>query len=268
MADVASCQSSNVHIFRGTLTYDCKVVTKFGGDVNRIRVDTSPNFLSRGVTFSSTTFTSFVQHSHSTLVEAGAVIPSRQHHFPTHSFSLNIHSSSHFSSEDLLVTAQTFKLQRRHNALTERDPNFSGRMGRVSNMSTDSRGLQKGNAAKPDFFSNAPGVMSMPRTPTEPGDIRTLTFDPSHLPSMPRAPQVHRRSGAVSRLSTGSAHSKRASNYHAQPFGSSSTRCSLTRGTNVSQYLPDTLSPTMMSLQGSSPLIPHARLSRDDAPSQ
>ena len=91
------------------------MVTKFGGDINRIRVDTSPNFLSRGVAFSSTTFTSFVQHSHSTLVEAGTVIPSRQHHFPTHSFSLNTHSSSHFSSEDLLLTAQTFKLRRWHN---------------------------------------------------------------------------------------------------------------------------------------------------------
>lgn len=34
MADVASCQSSIVHIFRGTLAYDCKVVTKFGGDIN------------------------------------------------------------------------------------------------------------------------------------------------------------------------------------------------------------------------------------------
>jgi hypothetical protein len=120
MADVASCQSSSqssiVHIFHGTLTYDCKVVTKFGGDINRIRVETFPNFLSRGVTFSSTTFTSFVQHSHSTLVEAGTVIPSRQHHFLTHSFSLNTHSSSYFSSEDLLLTAQTFKLRRWHNA--------------------------------------------------------------------------------------------------------------------------------------------------------
>lgn len=150
--------------------------------------------------------------------------------------------------------------------LTERDPNFSGRMSRASNMSTGSRGLQKGNAAKPDFFFNAPGVMSMPRTPTEPGDIGTLTFDPSHLPSMPRAPQIHRRSSAASHLSTGSAHSqtsKRASNYHVQLFGSSSARHSLTRDTNVSQYLPDTLSPTVMSLQGLSPLIPHARLSRD-----
>lgn len=116
IADVTSCQFSNVHIFRGTLTYDCKVVTKFGGDINRIRVDTSPNFLSRSVTFSSTTFTSFVQHSHSTLVEVGTAIPSRQHHFPTPSFSLNTHSSSPFSSEDLLLTAQTPKLRRRHNA--------------------------------------------------------------------------------------------------------------------------------------------------------
>lgn len=82
--------------------------------------------------------------------------------------------------------------------LTERDPNFSGRMSRASNMSTGSRGLQKGN---PDLFSNAPGVRSMLRTSTELGDIGTLTFDSSHLPSMPRAPQPHRRSGAASRLS-------------------------------------------------------------------
>ena len=116
MADVASSQSSNVHNFRGTLTYDCKAVTKFGGEINRIRVDTSPNFLSRSVTFSSTTFTSFVQHSHSTLVEAETAIPSRQHHSPTPSFSLDTRSSSPFSSEDLLLTAQTPKLRRRHNA--------------------------------------------------------------------------------------------------------------------------------------------------------
>jgi len=130
-------------------------------------------------------------------------------------------------------------------------------------MSTGSRGLQKAN---PDLFSNAPGVRSMLRTSTELGDIGTLTFDSSHLPSMPQAPQSHRRSGAASRLSTGSAHSqtsKRASNHHAQPSGSSSARRSLTRDINVPQYLPDTLSPTVMSLQGSSPLIPHARLSRD-----
>ena len=116
MADVASCQSSVVYIFRKILAYDCKVVTKFGGDINGICVDTSPNVLARGVPFSSTTFNSSVQYSHNTLVEAGTVIPSRQHHFPTHSFSLNTHSSSHFSSEDLLLTAQTFKLRRWHNA--------------------------------------------------------------------------------------------------------------------------------------------------------
>ena len=62
MADLAFCQSSIVHIFRRTLAYDCKVVTKFGGDINGIRVDTSPNFLSRGVPFFSITFTSFVQY--------------------------------------------------------------------------------------------------------------------------------------------------------------------------------------------------------------
>ncbi|XTI91091.1 hypothetical protein V2W45_1345727 [Cenococcum geophilum] len=150
--------------------------------------------------------------------------------------------------------------------LTERDPNFSGRMSRTSNMSTGSRGLQKGNPARPDLFSNAPGVMSMLRTSTELGDIGTLTFDSSHLPSMPRTPPPHRRSDAASRLSTGSAHSqtsKRASNHHAQPSGSSSARRSLTRDINVPQYLPDTFSLTVMSLQGLSPLIPHARLSRD-----
>ena len=106
MADVASCQSSIVHISRGTLAYDCKVATKFGGDINRIRVDTSPNFLSRGVPFSSTTFTSFVQYFHSTLVEAGTVIPSvleRQHHFSTHLFSFNTHSSSSFLTSPLKI---------------------------------------------------------------------------------------------------------------------------------------------------------------------
>ncbi|KAF2815055.1 uncharacterized protein BDZ99DRAFT_566957 [Mytilinidion resinicola] len=147
--------------------------------------------------------------------------------------------------------------------LTERDPNISGRNSRASNLSASSRGYQKVNIARSDLLSAAPGVMSMLRTSTELGDIGTLTFDSSHLPSMPRQ---QRRSGATSRMSTGSSHSrgsKRTPSHNAWPSGSSNPRGSLTTDTNIPQFLPDTLSPTLMNIPGVSPLVPHSRLSRD-----
>lgn len=108
-------------------------------------------------------------------------------------------------------------------------------------MSTGSRGLQKGNPAGLDLFSNPPGVIGIFRASTEVGHIGTLTFDSSHLSSMLRAPHPHRRSGAASRLSTGSAHSqtsKRVFSQPSQPSRSSSAHRSLSRDINVSQYLP------------------------------
>ena len=69
--------------------------------------------------------------------------------------------------------------------LTERDPNFSGRMSRASNMSTGSRGPQKGNAAKPNFFSNAGSAASDPAA--------TLLTNSFHAATQPHPSGAHRR---------------------------------------------------------------------------
>ncbi|KAF2470285.1 uncharacterized protein BDR25DRAFT_314516 [Lindgomyces ingoldianus] len=154
--------------------------------------------------------------------------------------------------------------------LGDLDPNASGRTSRTSNMSTCSRGLPKGPGPGPgaggrsDLLSST-GVMSMLRTSTELGDIGGFSsYDSTQLPGIPRAPP--RRSGASSRMSAGSSHSnssKRPSSHHqAWPSAPPTTRRSLTRD-NVPQFVPDTLSPTLMNLPGSSPLIPRSRNSRD-----
>ncbi|KAF2501419.1 hypothetical protein BU16DRAFT_198870 [Lophium mytilinum] len=215
--------------------------------------------------------------------KAGALFPlcfgnvGRQHQFPSHLFSFLL-------LDFFIVNAQLFiflqpapfqlvsrpSLPLWHSSLkggtmplTERDPNISGRNSRASNISGSSKGYQKTNIARSDLLSAAPGVMSMLRTSTELGDIGTLTFDSSHLPSMPRQ---QRRSGTTSRMSTGSSHSqgsRRTPNHNAWPSGSSNPRGSLTTETNIPQFLPDTLSPTLMNIPGVSPLVPHSRLSRD-----
>ncbi|KAF2869073.1 hypothetical protein BDV95DRAFT_111118 [Massariosphaeria phaeospora] len=149
-------------------------------------------------------------------------------------------------------------------ALAERDPNASGRTSRASNLSAGSRGPQKGlpGGTRPDLLSSGgAGVMSMLRTSTELGDIGGLTND--YSTNMPRGP---RRGGASSRLSTSSSHSnasRRTSNHQARLSASSGARRSFTRENNVPQYDADTLSPTMMNLPGSSPLIPRSRTSRE-----
>ncbi|KAF2704188.1 hypothetical protein K504DRAFT_450934 [Pleomassaria siparia CBS 279.74] len=154
--------------------------------------------------------------------------------------------------------------------LTDRDPNASGRTSRASNMSAGSRGLpSKGAPAgrnASDLLSNAPGIMSMLRTSTELGDMGSFAFDSSYTSNMPRGPG--RRGGASSRLSTCSSQSntsRRASSTHHQqwPSTSSGPSRSTTRDHNMPLYMPDTLSPTTMNIQGSSPLFPRSR-SRDE----
>ncbi|KAF1844009.1 uncharacterized protein K460DRAFT_379037 [Cucurbitaria berberidis CBS 394.84] len=147
--------------------------------------------------------------------------------------------------------------------LADRDPNGSGRTSRASNMSAMSRATGKHvhGTGRPDLLpSAAPGVMSMLRTSTEMGNLAGITGDMSSIGTMPRSSQ---RRGASSRLSTTSSlsnNSSRTSRHHRQwPSSSSAARRSLTREHNVPQYVPDTLSPTMMNIPGSSPLVPMRR---------
>ncbi|KAI8939362.1 hypothetical protein NX059_003147 [Plenodomus lindquistii] len=145
-----------------------------------------------------------------------------------------------------------------------RDANGGGRTSRASNMSARSTasGQQRQGAGKPDLLSAAaPGVMSMLRTSTEMGSVAGLTgSDVSGIGSLPRAPQ---RWGATSRLSTTSSHSNqsgRASRHHRQwPSQSSTARRSITREPIGPQFVADSLSPTIMSIPGSSPLVPRMR---------
>lgn len=156
--------------------------------------------------------------------------------------------------------------------LSDRDPNASGRTSRASNLSAMSRATYRphGGADKQDLLASAPGVMSMLRTTTEMGNVVGLTGDLSGMGNVPRAPQ---RRGASSRLSTASSmsgNSSRASRHHRQwPSSSSAPRRSSMREPSGPQYVADTLSPTVMNLPGSSPLIPtRHRSSRDNRDSQ
>lgn len=143
--------------------------------------------------------------------------------------------------------------------LAERDPNTSGRTSRASNMSTMSRANYRahGRAVKQGLLVSAPGVMSMLRTSTEMGNVIGLTGGLSGMGNVPQAPQ---RRGASSRLSTASSMSgasSRASRHHRQwPSSSSAPRRTSMREPSGPQYVADTLSPTVMNLPGSSPLIP------------
>lgn len=154
---------------------------------------------------------------------------------------------------------------------TERDPQGNGRTSRASNMSASSRGFHNGPVpgGRPDLLSSAAyGVMGMLRTSTEVGDIGGVPYESSlNMPNVPLAP---RRNGASSRMSTGSSHSTASRRTSAQqakhqirPSSSSGPRQSMTKNQNVPQYQPDTLSPTMLNLPGTSPLVPFARNSRD-----
>lgn len=156
--------------------------------------------------------------------------------------------------------------------LAERDPNTSGRTSRASNMSAMSRATYRahGGADKQDLLASAPGVMSMLRTSTEMGNVVGLTGDLSGMGNVPRAPQ---RRGASSRLSTASSMSgtsSRTSRHHRQwPSSSSAPRRTSMREPSGPQYVADTLSPTVMNLSGSSPLIPtRHRSSRNNRDSQ
>ncbi|KAF1946423.1 hypothetical protein EJ02DRAFT_450518 [Clathrospora elynae] len=156
--------------------------------------------------------------------------------------------------------------------LTDRDPNGGGRTSRASNVSAMSRASGKNpyGVPKPDLLSSAGnGITSMLRTSTEMGNLGSLTGDITGMGSM-RPPQ---RRGASSRLSTASSmsnNSSRASRHHhrAYPSSSSAPRYSMGRESNVPQYVADTLSPTMMNISGSSPLIPNRTRDRDSHRSQ
>ncbi|KAF2851144.1 hypothetical protein T440DRAFT_529057 [Plenodomus tracheiphilus IPT5] len=151
------------------------------------------------------------------------------------------------------------------NMLGDRDASGEGRTSRASNVSAMSRASsqQPQGPGNPDLLSAAaPGVMSMLRTSTEMGNVVGLTGgDLSGIGSLPRAPQ---RRGASSRLSTASSHSNHSGrgnrpHHRHYPSSSSAARRSIPREPMGSQYVADTLSPTVMNIPGSSPLVPRAR---------
>jgi hypothetical protein len=102
--------------------------------------------------------------------------------------------------------------------LAERDPNISGRTSRASNLSVGSKGAgyHSGNiyrkhhtvSGKSDLLSTAPGVMGMLRTTMEIGDVASLAISNKKFGKPIQYNGPNRRSGAVSRQSTGSASSQ------------------------------------------------------------
>ena len=154
--------------------------------------------------------------------------------------------------------------------LAERDPNASGRTSRTSNLSARSRATYRhhGGADKQEHL--APGVMSMLRTSTEMGNIIGVTGDASGFGGVPRGPQRRGASSRLSMASSMSGASSHASRHHRQwPSSSSAPKRSSAREPPGPQYLADTLSPTVMDLPGSSPLVPtRHRSSRNNIDSQ
>ncbi|KAF3004828.1 hypothetical protein E8E13_004137 [Curvularia kusanoi] len=139
--------------------------------------------------------------------------------------------------------------------LTERDPNASGRTSRASNLSAVSRATYRAHGGADKQEHLAPGITSMLRTTMEMGNIG-VAGDAYGFGSGPRASQ---RRGANSRLSMASSMSgtsSHASKHHRQYPSSSAPRRSSAREPSGPQYVADTLSPTVMDLPGSSPLIP------------
>lgn len=89
-------------------------------------------------------------------------------------------------------------------------------------------------------------------------------------PLMHNNPRAPRRGGATSRMSIASSHSNTsnqtgqgARHHHWQSTASAGTGTRHSREANMPQYVPDTLSPTVMNISGSSSLIPLAREHRD-----
>ncbi|OJD38010.1 uncharacterized protein BKCO1_5000166 [Diplodia corticola] len=159
--------------------------------------------------------------------------------------------------------------------LTELDPNVSGRLSRASNMSAGSRGTRRSTQPQSDMLSS--GVMNMLRTSTELGDIGGVSggvssgssFNKSARASQVSRPAHRRRSNYhhSSRVSVGSNQTQTmhgiSSKHRSRPSTSSVPRRSITSSLNVPQFVPDTVSPTLMNLPGASPLVPSTRLSKE-----
>ncbi|KAF1920397.1 hypothetical protein BDU57DRAFT_437202 [Ampelomyces quisqualis] len=151
--------------------------------------------------------------------------------------------------------------------LSSRDPNGlrSGRDSRASNLSSMSRATnnapgEAGGSAPKDPLSST-GVLSMLRTSTEMGNLGGTLGD-----GIGQAPRASQRRGASSRLSTASSMSNQSgyanSRIHQQrPPSSSGARHSMTHESRPSmpQHIADMLSPTMVNIPGSSPLVPVLR---------
>lgn len=106
------------------------------------------------------------------------------------------------------------------------DTNIPGRNSRASDFSNASRGqFHRPAMPRADTLAATPGVLSMLKTSTEIGDVGSLAAPGVRSPAFHSG--AHRRHGASSRLSTGSAHSqpsKRVSYHQAFPSVSSAGR--------------------------------------------
>ncbi|EKG10459.1 hypothetical protein MPH_12317 [Macrophomina phaseolina MS6] len=142
-------------------------------------------------------------------------------------------------------------------------------------MSSGSRGTRRSTQPQSDVLST--GVLNMLRTSTELGDIAGvsngvpsgLSFGKPGRSSLAPRPAHRRRSNNnhTSRVSVSSNHTQTtnglSSKHRSRPSASSVPRKSFTSSLNIPQYLPDTVSPTLMNLPGASPLVPPARLSKE-----
>ncbi|PVH96785.1 hypothetical protein DM02DRAFT_658863 [Periconia macrospinosa] len=159
----------------------------------------------------------------------------------------------------------------------ERERNNNGRASRASGMSDvssgqpwPSRASSRGpppsrssqqappQAQQPQFHQ---GIASMLRTSTEMGSVGGITSD---LTGVPTFPPKQRRSGTTSRNSARSSHSTRSagrtsqSQSQYQDYGRTASRQSRENMNNV-PWVSDSLSPTIYSVAGSSPLVPRAQ---------
>ncbi|KAK4981452.1 hypothetical protein LTR66_009979 [Elasticomyces elasticus] len=154
---------------------------------------------------------------------------------------------------------------------TERSSNISGRDSRASNFSAASRPGQANATSTPsDTLSTAPGVLSMLKTGTDTGDIGALSFNNARWPNLPRP--VHQRRSNARRLSESShsftasqATSRRGSNPPGwDPTGHTlGPRGSLTSLQTMPSYVPDTMSPTLVSIPRTSPYGPQPTYAKD-----
>lgn len=137
------------------------------------------------------------------------------------------------------------------------DTSITGRNSRASDFSNGSKGqFQRPSMTRADTLAAAPGVLSMLKTSTEIGDVGSLAAPGVRSPAFHSG--AHRRHGASSRLSTGSAHSqlsKRPSHHQTFPSVSSAgRRRSITSNLTVPSSLE--LPPSLRDMSDPTAMLP------------